>query len=87
MISNLGFGEHGTHTLDPFHPQANAERAEIEFPLQHPPHVLRDVMTDHETQRYQFSRPIRRWHILRRAVHKFQRSVETWRSNRLDKTP
>lgn len=83
LVTNLGFGQHGTHTLDPFHPQANAARAELEFPLRHPSHVFRDLDMDCETQRVQFSKPIRRWQLLRRASGKIQRVLEAYRVRRL----
>ncbi len=67
MISNLGFGEDATHTLDPNHPHANAHAHEIEFPLVHPANVIRDATADRNTQAGQFAKPMRRWHLRRRV--------------------
>jgi hypothetical protein len=45
LISNIGFGAEGTHTLEETR-FANLEIKEIEFPLKHPSFVVRDVELD-----------------------------------------
>lgn len=39
LISNIGFGEEATHTMDPYSVQANVESHEIGIPLNHPPEI------------------------------------------------
>jgi hypothetical protein len=46
LVKNLGFGEGATHTVNPKSRSAYMEANEIEFPLRHPPYVIRDVKTD-----------------------------------------
>ncbi len=51
LISNIGFGADATHTKDAGHPLAFMPIAEMEFPLLHPPFVMRDADADAITQR------------------------------------
>jgi hypothetical protein len=67
LVENIGFGATATHTLEnsPDVPSAN----ELEFPLHHPPHVIRDVQADAATQRHHYGtaprwRRLRRWRDL-----------------------
>lgn len=46
IVSNIGFGDHGTHHKDPDHPYANLPTTPMEFPLRHPPHLVRHVEVD-----------------------------------------
>ncbi len=46
LVSNLGFGLDATHTLSPKSNLANIAAAEMKFPLQHPPYVVRDAEAD-----------------------------------------
>jgi hypothetical protein len=39
LVSNVGFGNAATHTVDPNHPRANLETQPMKFPLRHPPTV------------------------------------------------
>lgn len=65
LISNLGFGEDATHTMDPNSSEGNRPRVPMALPLVHPKHVVRDVIADHHTQIGQFSKG-RKWTIYRR---------------------
>jgi hypothetical protein len=46
LISNIGFCADGTHTLDPKDNRANVPTIDLQFPLHHPPNVLRSMDTD-----------------------------------------
>lgn len=46
LISNIGFGEHATHTTGADHKLARLPVEEIAFPLVHPPCVSRDIEAD-----------------------------------------
>jgi hypothetical protein len=46
LVSNIGFGEDATHTTVVNHPYADMETAPMEFPLSHPPHMVRDFIAD-----------------------------------------
>lgn len=46
LISNIGFGEDATHTTRKENQWANLPLAEMLFPLQHPPRILRDKQAD-----------------------------------------
>jgi hypothetical protein len=46
LVSNIGFGEGATHTKAVSHPYADMETAPMEFPLSHPPHMVRDFIAD-----------------------------------------
>jgi hypothetical protein len=52
LISNIGFGEGATHTTNPISEEAEKPTASIDFPLVHPPFVMRhesaDVYTDQQ---------------------------------------
>lgn len=46
LVKNLGFGAGATHTTNEKSRSAGMEAFEMEFPLKHQPHVLRDIETD-----------------------------------------
>ncbi|MEE9450696.1 MAG: hypothetical protein V3V72_11645 [Ignavibacteriaceae bacterium] len=46
LISNIGFGVDSTHTAEKDHPFSNLPLVEMEFPLSHPPEVIRNMKTD-----------------------------------------
>jgi len=46
LIKNIGFGSNATHTLNSNHKNANMVADEIEFPLKHPPFMIRDFVSD-----------------------------------------
>jgi hypothetical protein len=46
LISNLGFGGDSTHTANPDAPLARLQHKGVEFPLNHPPYICRNVNFD-----------------------------------------
>ncbi len=42
LISNIGFGAEATHTINNDHEFSNLPTGNLEFPLKHPPFVIRD---------------------------------------------
>ena len=54
MVSNIGFGAEALNTKDPHSPFANHPTQAMEFPLKHPPFIVRDAQADQFTQRTQF---------------------------------
>jgi len=46
LIKNIGFGEDATHTLNVNHKNAHMVADEIDFPLRHPPFMIRDFASD-----------------------------------------
>jgi hypothetical protein len=62
LVSNIGFGQDGTHTRGASDRIANLPTEEMPFPLQHPPYVRRDreadrVLIEHVTVPYLRRRP------------------------------
>jgi hypothetical protein len=57
LVSNIGFGEGATHTLRKSNPFAALSTNEIQFPLRHPPYVIRDERADRFTQATMFRSP------------------------------
>jgi hypothetical protein len=57
LISNIGFGPDSTHTSDTKNPFANLSTVPVQFPLKHPPFIIRDSVADHFTQKSHFERP------------------------------
>ena len=58
LVSNIGFGTEGTHTTVDNNPFANIHKEKIQFPLQHPPYIIRDARADEFTQNTLFKRSI-----------------------------
>jgi hypothetical protein len=50
LVSNIGFGDGATHTVNKFSPYANLSVGVMHFPLKHPPFVIRDLSADNFTQ-------------------------------------
>jgi hypothetical protein len=46
LISNIGFGRNATHTLADADPFGSMPTANLQFPLRHPPHIIRDRRSD-----------------------------------------
>jgi hypothetical protein len=46
LVTNIGFGENGTHTKNPNSSTANLPTTEMNFPLKHPQYVTRDIEAD-----------------------------------------
>ena len=55
LISNIGFGAESTHKSSTKSRQANIPTEAIEFPLKHPPFMIRDEQADNFTQKTLFS--------------------------------
>ncbi|QNP52341.1 glycosyltransferase family 2 protein [Hymenobacter qilianensis] len=51
LISNIGFGEDATHTVNTSHPLANLPTEQIPLPLRHPSFVIRDTVSDYRELR------------------------------------
>lgn len=54
LISNFGFGHHGTNTLDADDPSAAMPLGQMAFPLDHPPDVRANVMADIFMERHHY---------------------------------
>lgn len=54
LVSNIGFGEEATHTLQTNSPVAGLPELEIDFPLKHPPLLIRNSIADKFTETSQF---------------------------------
>jgi len=65
LVSNVGFGGDATHTKGAESQVANLPACEMIFPLQHPPHVLRDEKADQWTFDRMFAWERRRTRWLR----------------------
>ena len=59
LVKNIGFSEEGTHTISPDSPFAEISVETVNFPLKHPPFVIRDTISDAITWRRMFSLPSR----------------------------
>lgn len=46
LVKNLGFGEGATHTVNGTETMTSMQANEIEFPIKHPPFVVRDIESD-----------------------------------------
>lgn len=51
LISNIGFGAGATHTTDSVSRFSNMEIQDLDFPLRHPPDVVRDPVADAITEK------------------------------------
>jgi hypothetical protein len=74
LVSNVGFGDAGTHTWRRSNRFAAMPTGEMDFPLRHPPFKIRDSRADDFTQRTMFTSP---W--WRRAARK---AYGAWRERR-----
>ena len=72
LVSNLGFGRQGTHTLGRRSKLANMPVGEIAFPLQHPISMLPNRRADAYTQRTVF-----REHFLAPIKKSIKRRLQT----------
>ncbi|HEX4984474.1 MAG TPA: glycosyltransferase family A protein [Burkholderiales bacterium] len=57
LVTNIGFGELATHTVQNDSALASLATSEMTFPLKHPPFVIRDERADAYTQNNIFSTP------------------------------
>jgi hypothetical protein len=46
LVKNLGFGADATHTVNSKDKMTSMEAQELQFPLKHPPFVIRDIESD-----------------------------------------
>ena len=69
LVTNIGFSDDATHTFDPLDRLARLATAELDFPLVHPPTVLRDWQRD----RRQFQA-----HLTERALLRVRRWLGRW---------
>lgn len=58
LVSNIGFGDLATHTRRRGNRLAGLPAVEMDFPLAHPPYVIRDARADAYTQRTVFASPL-----------------------------
>ncbi len=70
LISNIGFIPDATHTTDLDNPAANLETRPLEFPLQHPPFMMRNAYEDRFLQSHARERS-----VLERGIAKLKRIV------------
>ncbi|AFZ36681.1 methyltransferase FkbM [Stanieria cyanosphaera PCC 7437] len=68
LVSNIGFGSESTHTTKAKNIFANLAVEEMDFPLQHPPFVIRDAQADRFTQKYNYTLP-----LTKRLINKTQK--------------
>jgi hypothetical protein len=54
LVSNIGFGDAATHTINASDPWANLPVEDLSFPLDHPPFVIRDSSADRHLQKTLF---------------------------------
>ena len=67
LVSNIGFGEHSTHTVNKRNRFAALPLEAIRLPLRHPPELIDNAMADAFTQKTMFRRsPI--WKRIGRRV-------------------
>lgn len=74
LVSNIGFGSEATHTKgNPW--LANMAVEAMDFPLKHPPFVIRDTKADDFVQKTHFYNP----NIFLRILKKFLRKLKLTR--------
>lgn len=57
LVSNIGFSKDATHTIIK-RSYSDLPTEAIDFPIKHPPFILRDIEADKLTQRTRFNTPI-----------------------------
>ena len=72
LVSNIGFGENGTHTKDPNHWRARQDTYEVQFPLVHPKAIRAHRKADYLTAQNIFFRKS----LWRRVAHKLERTLK-----------
>lgn len=71
LVTNIGFDDRAVHTRNPDSPLANVEARGIDFPLVHPPRVIRDYDVDRFTAENVHAVRLRTSRR-RRAVHRLR---------------
>ncbi|KAF3888372.1 MULTISPECIES: hypothetical protein [Nostocales] len=74
LISNIGFGSESTHTSGTRSRHANMPTEAVEFPLKHPPYMIRHLQADNFTQKTLFS--YLHASLLQRFIWKMQKVLE-----------
>ncbi len=74
LISNTGFGLESTNTNNEKSPYSNLAVEAIEFPMKHPPYVIRDTQADRFTQKTLFNY----LSIIQKIGTKIERFWEIW---------
>jgi hypothetical protein len=72
LVTNIGFGDAATHTVQQESPLAALPVGPVEFPLRHPPEVTPDEKADRYTERNVYSLPSR-WRSAGSRVRKLLR--------------
>jgi len=57
LVKNIGFGEKSTHTKEICSPFSELIINKMQFPIFHPPYVIRDAKLDNFTEKNLFSQP------------------------------
>ena len=57
MVSNIGFGKEATHTTKKKNRHSDMKIYPADFPLRHPPFVIRNVHADRYTQKHLYLYP------------------------------
>lgn len=70
LVSNIGFGLNSTNTKRLISKFANMPSSELEFPLKHPPFLIRDSKADNYTQRTLYETP-----LSEKALIKFKKFI------------
>lgn len=60
LVKNIGFGEEATHTFSANEARAKNEAHDIQFPLKHPPYVIRDAKADNHHFKSLMQRTVQR---------------------------
>ena len=82
LVSNIGFGKEGTHATDSNSILANIPVEEMQFPLKHPPFIVRDTQADDFTERTFYSGPLSKKEqainitaLLNNAIHLLDKNI------------
>ena len=70
LISNIGFGQNATHTQKSGKIRANLQISNVEFPLIHPPFMVRDAIADENYKKIDLNWKLRLFEILKQIIPK-----------------
>jgi hypothetical protein len=82
LVSNIGFGEDGTNARASASVLANIPVQTMQFPLQAPTFVIRDVVADKRTENLAYFAPERPW--LERQLSRIKKRIGRLRNNFID---
>jgi hypothetical protein len=74
LVSNIGFHQEATHTVNSESRLANMHTEAMGFPLQHPPFIIRDAQADHFTEQIMFNPGLKS--LFRLGVNKVLRKTK-----------